>query len=121
FNYPLGNRTARANAEKGRLQVHHHDLETADVTLSLEAGLRNLLIQIEGMERVLALNEQQIESARLKTAEELKRYEQGRGDLVFVIQSQDNEERAKLSYAQNAALYHGQQLRLKALLDELLP
>ena len=121
FNYPLGNRTARADAEKGRLQIQHHDLETADVILGLEAGLQNLLIQIEGMERVLALNEQQIESARLKTAEELKRYEQGRGDLVFVIQSQSNEEQAKLSYAQNAALYHGHHLRLKALLDELIP
>ncbi|UCD30307.1 MAG: hypothetical protein JSV03_07520 [Planctomycetota bacterium] len=69
-----------------------------------EAGLRNLLIQIEGLVQVLSLNEQHIESACFKTVEELKRYNQGRGDLVFVIQSRDNEERAKLSYALNADL-----------------
>lgn len=121
FNYPLGNRTARADAEKSRLQVYRHDLEVEDVTLSLEASLLNLLIQMEGIERVLALNEQQIESARLKTNEELKRYNQGRGDLTFVIQSQDNEERARLTYAQNAATYQGLNISLKALMDELLP
>jgi hypothetical protein len=73
----------------------------------LKAALRNLLIRIE--------------SSRLKTVDELKRYDQRRGDMVFIIQSQDNEEQAKLSYAQNAVLYHGHHLRLKALLDELIP
>ena len=120
FSYPLGNRTAIADLEKSRLQVHQFELETDEITLSLEAALNNLLIQIDGIEQVLALNEQQIESARLKTQEELKRYNQGLGDLAFVIQSQDNERNARLTYAQNAASYQGLNLRLQALLDELL-
>lgn len=120
FSYPLGNRTAMADMEKSRLQIRQFDLEMDEITLSLEAALNNLLIQIEGIEQVLALNEQQIESARLKTQEELKRYNQGLGDLTFVIQSQDNERNARLTYAQNAASYQGLNLRLQALLDELL-
>lgn len=120
FSYPLGNRTAMADMEKSRLQIRKFELETDEITLSLEAALNNLLIQIEGIEQVLALNEQQIESARLKTQEELKRYNQGLGDLTFVIQSQDNERNARLTYAQNAASYQGLNLRLQALLDELL-
>jgi len=120
FSYPLGNRKARADVIKNQLQIRHHDLETEDVVLNLEAGLRNLLIQMQGLERVMALNAQQIISARLKTQEELKRYNQGRGDLTFVIQSQDNEERARLTYAVNAATYQSLNLQLKALLDELL-
>lgn len=121
FSYPLGNRSAIAESEKSRLQIRRHDLEVNEITLSMEAALHNLIIQIEGMEQVLDLNERQIETARQKTEEEVKLYNQGRGDLTFVIQSQDNEERARLTYAQNAATYQGLYLRLQALIDELLP
>jgi hypothetical protein len=37
-----------------------------------------------------------------------------------VIQSRDNEENAKLLYADNATLYHTLLLQYRALLDELL-
>ncbi|MBL7073978.1 TolC family protein [candidate division KSB1 bacterium] len=121
FSYPLGNRSAITKVEQTAIQVRQIKLAEEEVALGLEGGLRNLLIQIEEIERVLSLNERQMETARLKTQEELKRYNRGRGDLTFVIQSQDNEERAKLTYAQNAATYHGLNLRLSALLDELLP
>ena len=102
------------------MQIQRHDLEVDEISLSLEAMLHNLILQVEGMYKVLTLNEKQIESSRKRTQEELKLYNQGRGDLTFVIQSQDNEERARLTYAQNAATYQGLNLRLKALLDELL-
>ncbi len=120
FSYPLGNRSARNQVTKTALQVRQIQLAEEELALSLEAGLQNLLIQLGEFERALDLNEKQIETARQKTNEELKRYNQGRSDLTFVIQSQDGEERARLTYAQNAATYQGLNLRLLALLDELL-
>ncbi len=120
FSYPLGNRAAVNRAQKSELQVRQVELARNDVALSLEAGLRNILIQMGEFERALDLNRRQIESAKLRTTEEQKRYGQGRGDLAFVIQSQDSEEQARLTYAQNAATYQGLNLRLMALLDELL-
>ena len=81
--------------------------------------MRNLLISIKEMEKVLVLNQEQIESAKAKTREELRLYNQGRGILTFVIQSRDNEEQAKLTYAQNAANYHKLILQYRALMDEL--
>lgn len=90
------------------------------MTLDLEAGVVNLLILIRELEKVLALNQEQIESAKAKTEEELRLYNQGRGDLTFVIQSRDNEERAKLTYAQNAAVYQKLILQYRALMDEFL-
>ena len=91
------------------------------VEINLEAASRNLLIQIKELEAVLDLNQEQIESAQQKTEEELRLYNQGRGQLTFVIQSRDNEENAKLTYAQNALLYHKLVLQYRALVDELLP
>jgi hypothetical protein len=80
----------------------------------------NLLIQLEDLEKVLDLNQKQIESAQEKTKEEIKLYNQGRSQLTFVIQSEDNEEAAWLTYAGNAYLYHSLILQYYALLDELL-
>ena len=68
---------------------------------------------------MLSLNREQIQSARDRTEEELKLYNQGRGDLTFVILSRDNEENAKLTYAANALTYHKLNLEYLALMDQL--
>ena len=78
----------------------------------------NLLILIQEMEKVLELNQEQIASSQAKTEEELNLYNQGRGDLTFVILSRDSEEQAKLTYAQNAASYQKLVLQYRALMDE---
>ncbi|MFC1481681.1 TolC family protein [Candidatus Neomarinimicrobiota bacterium] len=121
FSYPLGNRSARNRAQKNALQIRQVALSEDDAALALEAGLQSILIQLREFERALELNRRQIETAKLRTAEEQERYNKGRGDLAFVIQSQDSEERARLTYAQNAATYQRLHLQLKALLDTLLP
>ena len=120
FSYPLGNRSARNRVRRTALRIRQVELAEKEVALNLEAKLQNLLIQLAELEKVLDLNQKQVETAKLKTREELKRYNQGRSDLTFTIQSQDSEERARLSYAQNAATYHRLNLQLKALMDELL-
>lgn len=121
FRYPVGNRTAQADIEKTDLQLRQLEEETKSVTLDLESAVRSLLIQISELEKVLTLNQEQIESARKKTREELRLYNQGRGELTFVIQARDNEQNAKLTYAQNATLYHKFILQYQSILDELLP
>ena len=120
LQHPIGNRTARANIDKASLEIEQLDKEIENVSLDLESGLVNLLILIEEMEKVLELNLEQIESARVKTEEELDLYNQGRGDLTFVILSRDNEQQAALTYAQNAASYQKLILQYRALMDEFL-
>lgn len=120
FRYPLGNRTARADIAKTELELKQIDKDIENIALELEAGVKNLLILIKEMEKVLVLNQEQIESAKAKTEEEIRLYAQGRSDLTFVIQSQDNEEVAKLTYAENAVTYQKLVLQYHALMDELL-
>ena len=121
FSVPLENRTAKYQVTKTDLQISQLQKQVDEVTLELSSALTHLHIQITELEEVLKLNEEQIESARQKTEEELKLYNQGRGDLTFVIQSRDNEEKAKLTYAQNSIFYHKLILQYRALMDELLP
>ena len=121
FSTPLGNRGIKSGIEKVDLQIKKLQEEKRDIEITLEATLRNLLIRIVDMENILKLNQAQIESAREKTSEEIKTYNQGRGQLTFVIQSRDNEQNARLGYTGNAALYHTLLLQYHALLDELFP
>ena len=121
FSVPLERRTSKHQLAKTDLQISQLQKQLDEVTLELSSALTYLHIQIRELEDVLKLNQEQMESARQKTQEELKLYNQGRGDLTFVIQSRDNEENAKLTYAQNAAYYHKLVLQYRALLDELFP
>lgn len=120
FRYPIGNRTARSQIKKTDLQILQLKKELDDLTINLVSTLTNLYIQIKELEKVLLLNVEQIQSARERTKEELKLYNQGRVELTFVIQSRDNEENAKLTYATNALSYHKLVVEYRSLMDELL-
>jgi outer membrane protein TolC len=120
FSLPWENRAARSQIAETDLQVAKIEKQLDEITLGIESALTNLYIQLKEMEGVLGLNREQIESAKRKTEEEVNLYNQGRGDLTFVIQSRDNEQNAKLTYALNALTYHKLLIEYRALLDELL-
>jgi len=120
FSVPLENRTAKSQIAQSDLQTNQLKKELLDLRLTLTSTLINIYIQIEEMEEVLRLNKEQIESAKVRTEEELKLYNQGRGDLTFVIQSQDSEQNAKLTYAVNAVTYHKLIIAYRSLMDQLL-
>jgi outer membrane protein TolC len=120
FAKPLGSRTAKGQLEKLDAQIAQVNGEVESTERDLESAMVNLLIQIQDLEEVLDLNKKQIESAQEKTEEEIKLYNQGRSQLTFVIQSEDNEEAAWLTYAGNAYLYHTLILQYNSLLDRIL-
>jgi outer membrane protein TolC len=120
FSVPLGNRISKSRIAKTDLQVAQLEKQRDELTLDLEAALTNLYIQIEELKKVLTLNQEQIESAQAKTAEELRLYNQGRVDLTFVIQSQDGEQDAKLTFAFNALTHQKLLVEYRALMDLLL-
>jgi outer membrane protein TolC len=120
FSYPLGNRTTRAEILKTSLEKNRVQEDMNNIKLGLEASLRNLMTQLKELEKVLILNRKQMLVAKDKTKAEQKRYNQGRIELTFVIQSRDNEQNVQLIYAQNGALYHKLLLRYHELMDTLM-
>ena len=119
FSLPLGNRTAKSQITKTDLRTTQLKKQLLDLSLTLTSALANLHIQINELEEVLKLDIEQIESAKVKTREELKLYDLGRGELTFVIQSQDSEQNAKLTYVGDAVTYHKLIIAYRALMDEL--
>lgn len=119
FSLPLGNRTAKSQITKTDLRTTQLKKQLLDLSLTLTSALANLHIQINELEEVLKLDIEQIESAKVKTREELKLYDLGRGELTFVIQSQDSEQNAKLTYVGDSVTYHKLIIAYRALMDEL--
>jgi outer membrane protein TolC len=119
LDFPIENRTATSKTGQTNLQMLQLEKQIEEVILELESAAANLHTQVVELENVLELNREQIESAGRKTTEEQKLYNQGRGQLTFVIQSRDSEQGAKLTYASNALMYHKLLLQYRALLDQL--
>ncbi|KAA3608845.1 MAG: TolC family protein [Calditrichaeota bacterium] len=117
FSLALDNRTAKSKIKKTDLQTMQLKKQRDDLIISLSGAAANLNVRILQLEKVLDLNQWQIKSAKERTAEEIKLYNQGRGDFTFVIQSQDNEQNAKFTYASNALTYHKLLLEYNSLMD----
>jgi hypothetical protein len=71
------------------------------------------------MKEIMELNRTQIQTAEKKTEQELELYNKGKSQLNFVIQSRDNEENARLRYAENAVRYHQMIMQYRELTDRL--
>ncbi len=119
LNYPIGHTTARSKISQTDYQILQLEKQYKEISLTLTSSLANLHTQLIELNGVLRLNREQIESSKRKTEEEIKLYNQGRGDLTFVIQSRDSEQSAKLTYAANALNYHKLLLQYQALTDRL--
>ena len=120
FSLPLENRSAKSQITQSDLQIRQLEQQLMELGLTLTSTLSNIYIQIDELKEVLRLNEEQIQSAKRRTEEELRLYNQGRGDMTFVIQSQDSEENSKLSYAVNSVTYHKLIIAYRSLMDQLL-
>ncbi len=119
YRVPIQNRTAKAQIDRTNSQISQLEYQAADIRLKLASLLTNLHIQMTELQGVLDLNIEQIASAERRTVEELRMYNQGRGNLTFVIQSQDSEQNARLTYAANAATYHMLMIQFHSLLDQI--
>ena len=119
FTQPLGARAARSNVYQTKLELQQNQVRYQRILLDLKSRLDALMIQLTDFEEILRLNQQEIESAQQKSEEELRLYNQGRGELTFVIQARDNMQNARLLYSENAAGYHRLYLQYLALSDLL--
>jgi outer membrane protein TolC len=120
YAFPLKNTQAQADLMAKDLQIDQLNAQTRELEITQISMLSNICIQLEQMEEILKLNRQQIDLARQKTVEEQTTYNRGRGDLTYVIQSQDEEGGAKLTYALNALRYQKLYIQYLALTDQLL-
>ena len=120
LRYPLGNLTAEADVATTRLQSRQLGFTRDNLARQLESGIRATHAQLTHLKIAMEEDRRRIDTAEKKTVAEKEMYDQGRGDLTFVIQSRDGEAVAKLDRAQKASLYQQLFMQYQALMDELL-
>jgi outer membrane protein TolC len=119
YRFPSGHKSIEARISGLNAQERQIGKEIETIGVGLEATLRNLHTQIADMQEIMDLSRRQIESATERTAEELRLYNQGRGQLTFVIQARDNEQNARLLLLENGTLFQRLLLQYRALIDRL--
>ncbi|MBD3375626.1 hypothetical protein GF406_11375 [candidate division KSB1 bacterium] len=119
YSQTLGKRSAELDIQKATVQLRQADYEQKQAKLEILSRIRNLWVQIENMKEIMELSRTQIQTAEKKTEQELELYNKGKSQLNFVIQSRDNEENARLRYAENAVRYHQMIMQYHELTDRL--
>ena len=119
YTRKLGTTTARADRARASSTVRQLRYAYDNEFVTLLSRARSLVARMEQLEAVLVSNKKQIEAAQGRTAEELALYEQGRGELNFVLESQDSEQNARFQYVENGALYRGFYMQFLELTDRL--
>jgi len=119
YSRSLGQGEAKADAERSRLQKLEINKNYQNQFRVLSQSAVSLLAQLEGLQLALKASRSQINSASKRTKAERDLYEQGRGSLNFVLQAQDSEQSARLTYAETATIFQTLTLQLQELRDKL--
>jgi hypothetical protein len=101
FEVPLDNKYIDEEIKLIRIQIEELEENKKTYRLNLQARFDTIISYCESYKETFHFNKEFIQSAITKTREEIKIYNQGRGQLTFVLQSRDDEEKAKISYAEN--------------------
>ena len=120
FQVPWGNNGVKHQRAAEHFELEQRAEQREDLRRTLEAGIRNTIIQLNELLAILEINRKQIDAARRQTVEEQKAYDQGRSPLTFVIQSRDAEAQAEILLAENATQFQVMRLQLLALTDQLV-
>ena len=118
YRHMLGSRAAKENQQRLRLETQKEKKRSEETRRNLFATCYTLHARLTGLKKVLTLNKKQIDILSQQAAEERRLQEQGRNDLIFVIQAEDQLRNTQLIYAQNAAQFQKLLFQLKAELDQ---
>ncbi len=120
YTFPFKNRRAIHTEKRLFLQIKQLRLERASIRRTLAAQRIQLRQELMTLLPTLTLNQKQLSLALRKTKEEIKRYQQGRNDFTFVLQSQDNEQAVRQSRIDLMLKLHSLYLQYLAVSDQLL-
>ncbi|SMN11088.1 Outer membrane efflux protein precursor [uncultured Candidatus Thioglobus sp.] len=120
LSYPLGNIESNSNTAKANAQLASLMQNEQEQLLNIHIQAKMLKEKIGLLKQLLQSSQEQIATAKARTVEEKQRYIDGNGQASFVINAQNNEQSAQLSYAQVARDYQKAVLEFKAATDQLV-
>ncbi|WP_190600016.1 TolC family protein [Candidatus Vesicomyidisocius sp. SY067_SCS001] len=121
FSYPIGNIQAKSNITKTQIMLAKAKEKKQEQLLSIYAKAYVLEQKIKYLVEMLELSKAQIKTAKARTVEERRRYNNANSQVSFVIAAQNNEQSANLNYIQVFKNYQESVLNFKEIIDQLSP
>ena len=119
FRHPLGDHPQDAETERLQLEVAQSKLRRQHTQRNIAGAFQGLDERVNGLRKVIELNQKQLEISLKKTKAEELMYRQGRSSLNFVIQSRDEEAQIQSQLMENRVKFRKLQLEYDALRDVL--
>ncbi len=119
YSRALGGKENLALKSRAEARSRQIEQEYQSQLIELMSESNSLVKRLELFRKVIKANKQQYASAVKRTKSEQRVYRQGRGELNFVIESQDSEQAAQFQLYEAAAQYQVLHLQLQDLLDRI--
>lgn len=120
LSYPLGGIASSSNIEKANTELESLAQSKREQLLNVYTKAKTLKEKIQLLKQMMRSNQAQIEIAKARTIEEKQRYNNGNGQVSFVINAQNNEQVVQLGYVQVAKNYQQAVLEFRASIDQLI-
>ncbi|BAF61655.1 TolC family protein [Candidatus Vesicomyidisocius calyptogenae] len=121
FSYPIGNIQAKSNITKTQIMLAKAKEKKQEQLLNIYAKANVLKQKIKYLVEILELSKAQIKTAKARTIEERRRYNNANSQISFVIAAQNNEQSVNLNYIQVFKNYQELVLNFKEIIDQLSP
>ncbi|NYT52170.1 MAG: TolC family protein [Candidatus Vesicomyosocius endoextente] len=121
FSYPIGNIQAQSNIIKTQIMLAKAKEKKQEQLLNIYSKANVLKQKIKYLLEILELSKAQIKTAKARTVEERRRYNNANSQVSFVIAAQNNEQSANLNYIQVFKNYQESVLNFKEIIDQLSP
>jgi len=96
------------------------ELKYDELLIDLMTLGRKYRQQIDSLGEIINLGKKQIQIANERAREQRENYNNGNGEMEFVISAQNSEQNARLNLAKSVTQYQKVVIDIKALLDQLI-
>ena len=120
YSLPIGQTQEKSELLKARKMIKQSELKYDESLIDLMTLGRKYSQQVDSLKEIINIEKKQILIANERSREQRDNYNNGNGEMEFVISAQDSVQTARLNLAESATRYQKLVIDIKALLDQLI-
>ena len=120
YSLPIGQTQEKSELLKARKMIKQSELKYDELLIDLMTLGRKYSQQVDSLKEIINIEKKQIQIANERSREQRDNYNNGNGEMEFVISAQDSVQTARLNLAESATKYQKLVIDIKALLDQLI-
>jgi len=120
YSLPIGQTQEKSELLKARKMIKQSELKYDELLIDLMTLGRKYSQQVDSLKEIINIEKKQILIANERSREQRENYNNGNGEMEFVISAQDSVQTARLNLAESVTQYQKLLIDIKALLDQLI-